>query len=128
MEDASQFNLLSLTSTLHSTEYGLKFAYDGETVRFNCIAMGNSMAWSSDEYIGSDGNRLEFVSIEPKGTEYRAGQTVATLISISNMNGSIMLKSQLQISVQSAFQISSIRCHNIGSDTVNTISFETNGI
>ena len=122
-----QVSSQTLTSTLHSTEYGLKFAYDGEIIRFTCVAEGNSMAWSSDEYIGSDGNRLEFVAIEQKGTEYRAGQTVATLVDVSSVNGLTILESLLQISVRSAFQTSSIRCHNLGSDTVNTISFETSG-
>ena len=126
MEDASP--ILYLTSTLHSTEYGLNFAYDGETVRFNCTAEGNSIAWSSDEYIGSDGNRLEFVSIEPMGTVHRVGQTVATLVDVSNRNGLTRLQSQLQISVRSVFQISSIRCHNVGSDSMKSISFGTNGI
>ena len=123
-----QVSCQKLTSTLHSTEYGLKFAYDGEIIRFTCVVEGNSMAWSSDEYIGSDGDRLEFVSIESKGTEYRVGQTVATLVNVSNVNGKAILESQLQISAQYTFQISSIRCHNIGSDTVNTILFGTNGI
>ena len=116
-----------LTSTLHSTVYGLKFAYDGETVTFTCVTEGNSMAWSSDEYIGSDGNRLEFVSIEREGTTHRAGQAVATLVNISDINGLIILKSVLHILVSSAFQISSIRCHSVGSDAVNTITFGTAG-
>ena len=118
----------TLTNTLHSTEYGLKFAYDGEIVIFTCVVEGNTIAWSSDEYIGTDGNRLEFISNDQKGTEYNVGQTVATLLNISSMNGLTMLESQLQISVRSAFQISSIRCHDIGSDSVNSISFGTNGM
>ena len=117
----------SMTSTLHSTEYGVKFAYDRETVVFTCRAEGNSLGWSSDEYIGAGGSRLEFVSIDPTGTTYRVGQTVATLTNISNANGLTTLESLLQVSVQSAFQISSIRCHSLGSDTVNTILFETAG-
>ena len=116
-----------LTSTLHSTFYGLNFAYDGERVTFTCVIEGsNSMAWTSDEYIGSD--RLEFISIEPEGTTYRANLAVATLVNASNVNGQIILKSRLEIYVSSNFQISSVTCHNIGNEAVNTISFGTTGI
>ena len=103
-------------------------AYAGETVTFTCMTIGsNTIAWSSDEYIGSDGNRLEFIPVDMEGATQRVGQTVATLVNISSVEGVVILVSQLQISVQSTYQISSITCHSLGNDAVNTISFLTAG-
>ena len=119
----------ALTSTLHSTKYGVKFAYASENVTFTCVTRGSSlMAWSSDEYIGSDGLRLEFVSIERKGINRTAGLAVATLVESSDNNGEITLVSQLRITIYSMYQISSITCHNIGIGTVNTTTFRMAGM
>ena len=116
-----------LNSTLHSTSHGVHFAYVGEYVVFTCISKGsNSIAWSSDEYIGSGGLRLEFISIDMETTQ-RIGQTVATLTEVFRVEEKVILVSQLQITVQSTHQISSITCHNLGNDTTNTVSFDTAG-
>ena len=117
-----------LNSTLHSTFYGVHFAYVGETVTFTCVTRGsNGIAWSSDEYIGSGGVRLEFIPIDMEGATQPVGQTVATLVRVSYEDGEIILVTQLQISVESTFQTTSITCHSLGNDAVNTISFLTAG-
>ena len=104
------------------------FAYVGETVTFTCMTRGsNIIAWSSDEYTGLDGNRLEFIPVDVEGATQRVGQTVATLINVSRVEGEVILVSQLQISVLFMFQVSSITCHGLDNDAVNTISFLTAG-
>ena len=127
-------NLLTaqeLTSTLHSTFYGVNFAYAGENVTFTCMARESSLiAWSSNEYIGSDGLRLEFASVEPVGSmqSVPGGGTAAQLINSTYEDGIVTVVSQLNVLVQSTYQISSITCHNIGMGTTNTTSFEIAGI
>ena len=113
-----------LNNTLHSTEYGVHFAYESETVTFTCVTRGsNSIAWSSDEYIGAD--RMEFASAEREGTTRSAADSgaIGRLVSVSNENGNVILVSQLQLNVQSTYQIASITCHNIGIDAMNTTTF-----
>ena len=118
-----------LNSTLHETFYGVPFAYDSENVIFTCVTRdSNSIAWSSDDYIGSGGLRLEFASVEREGTTRNANSIAsAQLVSVSRTDGIVLLVSQLQISVQSTFQISSVTCHNIGKDTINITSFRMAG-
>ena len=117
-----------LNSTLHSTEYGVNFAYINETVTFTCWTKGSSlMGWSSKEYIGEGGVRFEFVSVDWVGTTRSAGQTVARLSNVSNVSGLITMVSELQISVQSVYQIATIKCHNFGNNTAKTISFQITG-
>ena len=120
-----------LTSTLHTTFYGVNFAYVGEIVTFTCVTRGSTLiAWSSDEYIGSGGLRLEFISVDQIGTTRSTanGGTVAQLVASTREGGIDTLVSQLNISVQSIYQISSITCHNIGMGTTNTTAFEIAGI
>ena len=111
-----------LTSTLHSTKYGVNFAYAGETLKITCAIKGsNSLAWSSDEYIGRD--RIELVSALPNEMQ-SAGQAEARFVNVSVTNGSTFLESELQIIVQSAFSIASVTCHNLGNETTKVITFK----
>ena len=117
-----------LNSTLRFTEYGVPFAFVGETIIFTCrTEMSNSIGWSSSEYVGV--NRLNFASVEPDGTTRPPTDSgaVAQLVSSSRVNGTAILVSQLQITVQSMYQIAFISCHNIGVDKVNTTSFRMAG-
>lgn len=119
---------VKVTSTLHSTPDGVNFAYANETVTFTCVTRGSSsMVWTSIDYISTNGGRIEYASIDSEGTSYHAGQTLTTLVSNSRVNGLVVLESQLQIVVQSNYQVSSVTCHNIGHNTENTTSFETAG-
>ena len=68
---AAQTVSQELNSTLHSTLYGISIAYVDEMVVFTCVVRGsNSMAWTSEEYIGTGGRRLEMSAAELVGTRY----------------------------------------------------------
>ena len=117
-----------LNSTLRFTEYGVRYAFVGEVITFTCRTEGsNSIGWSSKEYIGV--NRVDFASGEPDGTMRPPTENgaVAQLISSYRVNGTVILVSQLRITVQSVHQIASMTCHNIGVDTVDTSSFRMAG-
>jgi hypothetical protein len=113
-----------LTSTLHSTLFGVEVAYVDEMVVFSCIVRGsNSMAWTSNEYIGTGGQRLEFSAAEPAGTRLSAvgnSQTTAVLI---NATIDEIIISQLRIMIQSNSPTASVRCHNINAGTNSSIEF-----
>jgi hypothetical protein len=118
-----------LTSTLHSTLYGVEVAYVDEMVVLTCVVRGsNSMAWTSEEYIGTGGLQLPFIAIEPEGSVRRANQTVATLITAVN-TGDIMIVSELRIRIISNIPVASVQCISRGTEitTVNSTSFQLAG-
>ena len=81
------------------------------------------MAWTSEEYIGTGGQRLELSAAEPVGTRYSAvgnSQTVAELVSARIDD---IIVSQLHIRIKSNYQTASVQCHNINGGTVNSITF-----
>ena len=86
------------------------------------------MAWTSDEYIGTGGQRLELSAAEPVGTNYSAvgnSQTVAVLVSA--MIDEIIV-SQLRFRIRSNYPTASVWCHNINAGTTNSIEFLLAGI
>ena len=113
-----------LNSTLHLTVYGAPIAYVDEMVTFTCVVRGsNSMAWTSEEYIGTGGQRLELSAAEPVGTRYpavRNSQTVAELVS-ARIDEIIVTK--LHIRIRSNYQTASVQCHNINAGTMNSTTF-----
>ncbi|MCG8621302.1 MAG: hypothetical protein MJE68_04760, partial [Proteobacteria bacterium] len=72
---------------------------------------------------------LDFASVESDGTTRPPTDSgaIAKLISSYRVNGIVILVSQLQITVQSIYQVASVTCHNIGIDTVDTSSFHVAG-
>ena len=81
------------------------------------------MAWTSDEYIGTGGQRLEFSAAEPAGSTLSAvgnSQTMAVLISATIDE---IIVSELRISIQSNFPTPSVQCHNINFGTNSSITF-----
>ena len=113
-----------LDSTLHSTVDGIPVAYVGETVVFTCMVRGsNSMAWRSDEYIGTGVQRLELSAGDAIGTNYTAvanNQTIATLVD-ATINEFII--SRLQITIRPDYQIASVQCLNINTNTTTSATF-----
>ena len=99
-------------------------AYPEEIVTFTCITMGSSiLAWESRDYIG-DGIQLEFISIDSPGLTQQSGTTTfATLDSVTNDNGEIVLVSTLQITASSQFPTSSVACRHVDSGTLNSTTF-----
>ena len=122
-----------LTSTLHLAEAGehsLYYAYTGEMVTFTCVVRGsNSMAWSSDEYIGTD--RLEFSSLVHEGTTRMPpvdnGGTIAEFVNSFVDRTVSVVVSKLHITIQSSNRTSSIVCHNLGNESSSSISFDVAG-
>ena len=81
------------------------------------------MAWTSEEYIGTGGQRLELSAAEPVGTRYSAvgnNQTVAELISARIDE---IIVSQLRIRIKSNHPTASVQCHNINIGTMTSITF-----
>ena len=74
-----------LNSTLHTTITGVPVAYEGEIVTFTCVTRNSgTIAWTSNDYIGTGGNRLELIAADPPGATRLAttGLANATLISV----------------------------------------------
>ena len=85
------------------------------------------MGWTSEQYIGTGGRRLEFVLVDPVGRTIPVGGTVAELVSKLETDGVIV--SQLRIRIQSStFPIASVQCHNIGADTHTSFRFQLAGM
>ena len=100
-------------------------AFVDETVVFTCVTTeSNHMGWSSEQYIGTGGRRLEFISANPVGSTKSLGQAEATLISFSDG----VIVSQLQITVRSTFPNASVQCQNIGADRMTSITFRLAGM
>ena len=118
-----------LNSSLHSTINGVPIAYTDEAVIFTCVVRGsNSIAWTSEEYIGTGGQRLELSAAEPIGTRYYAvgnNQTVTELISATIDE---IIVSQLRIRIKSNYSIASVLCHNINAGTESSTTFLLAGI
>ena len=113
-----------LDNSLHSTVDGIPVAYVGERVVFTCVVRGsNSMAWTSGEYIGTGVQRLELSAGDVVGTNYTAvanNQTIATLVN-ATINEFII--SRLQITIKPDYQIASVRCLNINTNTATSATF-----
>ena len=112
---------LTLTSTLPPK---LNQSYPGQEIIFTCVIVtlvvgdpnnsGIQLAWSSDDYIGSGGTRLELFSHESIGSQQTSPviqSTVATLFNVSNKDGSQRVESQLRIYADQNKTNNTITCH-----------------
>ena len=83
------------------------------------------MGWSSDEYIGTGGRRLDFISTNSPGTNRTSGTTRAELISASVDQ---FIISRLYISIESTIEFADVRCENIGAGTMTSLPFKLAGM
>ena len=87
-------------------------ACPGSTILFACTTTGSStLAWSSEDYIGSD-RQLQFRSIDDNGTVENSAfnpETIATLTAVNNTDGPILM-SILRIIARSTTPNISISC------------------
>ena len=122
------FNLASdvmLTSNLTSQ----RLAYDEQLIVFRCIAKGTILVWQSDDYIGSvaDGRDLRVTFVDSPGHIERSplvDGTVASLVSVTTVNGETTIESELHISASLATGVSSaVTCTNNGRGGTNTTEF-----
>ena len=122
-----------LSSTLQSTIHGAQVAFVDEMVVFTCTVRGsNSMAWRSDEYIGT-GQRLSLSTAQGLNHNVSAlgnDQTVAVLVNIINATTGtkLVVISELRIRVVSAYPVASVQCVNVGANNGNSTSFFLAGI
>ena len=118
-----------LSSTLHTTITGVPVAFEGEIVSFTCETRNSgNLAWSSNDYIGTGGNRLELIAADPQGTSrtVQTGLANATLIRVDQSVP--ILVSELHVRVVARYQTSSVTCHNIGTDETSNITFYVAGM
>ena len=86
------------------------------------------MAWTSEEYIGTGGQRLEFSAAESPGTRLPAvgnSQTVAVLVSARIDE---IIVSELRIRIRPNYPSASVWCHNINAGTTSSTEFLLAGI
>ena len=105
-------------------------AYNTQPVTFRCIIQGTStnLIWISDEYIGSNGDVLQFASIDPPGvtgTISAKPTTIATLINASTDSDTrvTVIESKLRISASSQYPNSTVTCRVNGYEALNVSRF-----
>lgn len=104
-------------------------AYNGQRVTFTCrITNSEILEWTSNEYIGTGGDRLQFLRIDPIGTIIKTSPTtVATLINSYTENRVTVMVSELHIIVSAHYAMSTVTCGNNGEGPHETINFQTVG-
>lgn len=107
-------------------------AYKGQRVTFRCtITVGRHIVitWSSDDYIGTGGDNLQLLSIDPEGqntTNTRNPTTIAFLINTTRINRVITVISELQLTASELYPTSNVSCGiNGGLLYGDTITFHT---
>ena len=114
-----------LTSNLTSGN----LAYDDQVIVFRCITQGAILIWESNDYIGpiADGRDLRLSFVDPPGhteSSQLVDGTVASLVSVTDVNGDTVIESELQIMASLATSLSSaVTCTNNGLGGRNTIEF-----
>ena len=100
--------------TISSTVTDGEFVCPGQEITFNCETRGSQfVAWTSNEYIESDGTRLDFAQFNTVGqtkTSPINPNTIATLINKTNETGVDLLVSQLRIIILQQFDTLSVSC------------------
>ena len=81
------------------------------------------MAWTSEEYIGTGGQRLELSAGERAGTTQTAVGNTQTVAELVNATLDVIIISRLSIRVQSNYQTASVQCHNINAGINTSIEF-----
>ena len=107
-------------------------AYDKQTLTFRCTirGTGTNLSWISDDYIGSGGSVLLFVSIDSPGLRVMSStdpNTVATLINVTTDVDTRVTKmvSELQITASVVYPNSSVGCQVNDNGPLNTTIFWT---
>ena len=108
-----------LTTTLSSDRQ----VCPGEEVIFTCVVQGPHLSWSSDEYIGRDGERLEFGTINKPNETSNYSSTVATLLSKIERNGVTEIVSRLEIIASEEYSNSSVTCNDVSAGISQPVQF-----
>ena len=103
----------------------------GQVITFTCETRDSGvLVWISDDYIG-EGSQLEFAEINDLPLVLRSSinsETVATFITNANINGTLVLVSQLNITVSEAFLNPSVSCIHVRGGMTKTINFRLLGM
>ena len=123
------FNNLASEVMLTSNLTSGNVAYDDQVIVFRCVAQGTILVWQSDDYIGpiADGRDLRLSFVDPPGhteSSQLVDGTVASLVSVTDVNGDTVMESDLRIMTSLATSLSSaITCTNNGGGGRNTAEF-----
>ena len=102
----------------------------GEIITFTCETRGSGvLVWTSNDYIGR-GSQLEFTEfndLDVIRTSSINSYTVATFVINTNIDGRIVLVSQLNINVSASFPNPSVTCVHVRDGLQDTISFQMLG-
>ena len=103
----------------------------GQVITFTCETRGTEvLAWTSNDYIGQ-GSRLEFADFNNIDLTRRGAitGTVATFITNTVVDGTIVLVSQLKIVIPDSetFSNPSVSCVHVRDDISQTINFRSLG-
>ena len=113
-----------ITSSLVSK----RCACPNQEVLFTCETSGSLvMAWSSLQYIGPNGVRLELIAADGVGHEVRSVVNSDTVATLTRINGHEVLASELRIIVQGNFRNASVFCIDAGVG-MSHISFQVLGM
>ena len=116
---------------LNSTLNTRHVSYPDQQVVFTCETRNADMLeWSSEEYIGSGDDRLQLLYIEGAGytrSNDRNPSTVAKIVSADNVDGVVVIVSQLRVVASSRIPSASVSCRGTGSESKETITFTTTG-
>ena len=101
----------------------------GDNVTFTCTTIGSSIiAWSSDEYIGRGGVRLElFANATSRESSQISNATAVLLNTTYNSEGDIVLTSALSLIAMGTPYVS-VTCVNIGRETNSNTKLNVSGM
>ena len=112
---------------LSSRPQNVSIVYQGQGIVFTCVTRGSPiLAWSSDDYVGTGGILLEFLSINLPGfTQGAMDNTFAVLKSVDSE--SLVLESELHLTVSSSFPTSTVACLGVNTGLSDNITFHVSG-
>ena len=111
-----------------------RVACPDEQLSFHCEAIDTEIvAWKSDEYVGTNGEEIQFSILEHPGTIKRSTHNpnaIAMLLSSSYMRGIPIMQCQLNITVSATILQygHSISCLNAAVGTSDLYSFQKAGM
>ena len=120
----TQQSLVSIKSASSGT-----VVHPGDDVTFECTTVDSSIiAWSSDEYIGRGGIKLELIANDTSVHTSQITTATAVLFNTSyNSNGAILLMSTLTLTAKRISNFS-VTCFNIGRGTNISITVNVSGM
>ena len=96
----------------------------GEKIIFTCTTNGSVVAWISDEYIGINGNQLEFGSADFVGHTVTSITNRNTFAKLTMKEGNRVTESQLHITVSRDIQTANVTCSDVSHGSSSSVQFE----